>query len=526
MDYIWVAVAFICGFLVKQIGLPPLVGYLAAGFGLHALGFIPDASLDVLADLGVALLLFTIGLKLKIKSLFKTEIWASASGSMSVIMLLATLNGIFLSAISFSHFVGMDWVSAAIVGFSISFSSTVCAVKVLEDKGEMKARHGQIAIGILIIQDIAAVIFVTFAEGETPSLWALTLFLLPLLRPSLSKILEHSGHGELLPLMGFFLAFTGSMLFGLVGLEEHLGALVFGILLSGQKKAVELAKSLLDFKDLFLIGFFLSIGFTALPTIDMFGIALLLTIALPIKTGIIFLSLTQLKLRSRTAFLTSLSLSNYSEFGLIVCAVSVEHGLLPEEWLVIMALAVALSFIFSSIVNLKAHDLYLRWRRVITRFEKPERLNEDQFSQPKNATVLVIGMGRVGTGTYDTLRNELQKDVCGVDVDRDRVTSHLSLGRNVIMADAEDPEFWSHINLSPIHLIMFAMPNYLDIMEAAKQIKLAGFRGKTAGIARYDDEKEKMIADGIDVVFNYYAKVGTGFAEESIHLFDAHHEEI
>jgi len=521
MDYIWVAVAFVCGFLVKQINLPPLVGYLAAGFGLHALGVEPDASLDTLADLGVTLLLFTIGLKLNIKSLFKTEIWAGASGHMGIVVLLTMLNSFILAALGLAYFVDLDWSAAALIGFAVSFSSTVCAVKVLEEKGEMKARHGQIAIGILVIQDIAAVVFVSLATDKTPSWWALALFALPLLRPLLSALLQRSGHGEVLPLVGFFLAFTGGELFELVGLKAHLGALVFAVLLSGHRKASELSKSLLSFKDLFLIGFFLSIGFTAVPTIDMLGVALIMAIALPFKAGLFFLWLTRLKVRSRSAFLAALSLSNYSEFGLIVCSASIMHGLLAKEWLVIMALAVALSFIFSSIINIKAHGLYARWGKFINRFEHPDRLLEDQFSQPDNATVLVMGMGRVGTGAYDTLQGRLQQDVCGIDLNKDCVAIHCRAGRNVITGDAEDPDFWAQIDLESIHLIMLAMPSYLDILEAANQLQLANYHGKISGIARHEDEKQKLLAAGIDEVFNFYAEVGTGFAEESIHLLSS-----
>ena len=521
MDYIWIAVAFVCGFLVKQINLPPLVGYLAAGFGLHALGVEPDESLETLADLGVALLLFTIGLKLNIKSLFKTEIWGSAAGHMSTIVALTTVNCFIFAFFGITHFVELDWTSAALIGFAVSFSSTVCAVKILEERGEMRARHAQVAIGILIIQDIAAVLFVTFATAKIPSWWALTLLALPLARPLFTKLLEHCGHGEVLLLAGFFLAITGGEVFELVGLEYHLGALAAGVLLSGHSKAAELTKSLLGFKDIFLIGFFLSIGFTALPTVDMLGVALIMAIALPVKAGLFFLWLTRLKLRSRSAFLAALSLANYSEFGLIVCSVSVMYGLLAEEWLVIMALAVTLSFIFSSIINAKAHALYSRWHGLITHFERPERLLEDQFSQPDGAAVLVVGMGRVGTGAYDTLKeNWNKKSICGVDVDRSRVTSHCLAGRNVIMADAEDPDFWTHINLDAIQLIMLAMPNYLDILEAAKQLQRVGYQGKIAGIVRYEDERKKLLAAGINVVFNFYQKAGSGFAEQSMHLLD------
>jgi glutathione-regulated potassium-efflux system ancillary protein KefC len=519
MDYIWIAVAFVCGFLVKQINLPPLVGYLVAGFGLHALGVEPDDSLETLSDLGVTLLLFTIGLKLNVKSLFKTEIWGSAASHMGAIVLLTTVNSSILAYFGFQYFVGLDWSAAALIGFAVSFSSTVCVVKILEDKGEMHARHAQVAIGILIIQDLAAVMFVSLATDKSPSWWALALFALPLARPMLIKLLLRCGHGELLPLAGFFLAVTGGELFELVGLKAHLGALVVAVLLSGHGKAAELSKSLLNFKDLFLIGFFLSIGFTALPTVDMLAAAIIMATALPFKAGMFFLLLARLKLRSRSAFLAALSLSNYSEFGLIVCSASVAHGLLAKEWLVIMALAMSLSFVFSSIINAKAHDLYNRWSAGLKRFEHPERLPEDQFSQPGGAAVLVIGMGRVGTGAYDALQEE-QKDVCGIDVDGERVAVHCNGGRNVIMADAEDPDFWSHIDLDAVQLIMLAMPNYMDMLVVVKQLHHAGYPGKMAGIARFEDEKIELQAAGIDVVFNYYANAGAGLAEHSLHLID------
>ena len=345
-------------------------------------------------------------------------------------------------------------------------------------------------------------------------------------KPLLYKLLQHSGHGEILALTGFFLTFTGGALFELVGLKSHLGALVFGLLLSNHIKTTELAKSLLSFKELFLIGFFLSIGFTALPTLEMLEVALLVTLALPIKAALFFLWLTFLKLRSRTAFLSALSLANYSEFGLIVCSVSVSYGLLPKEWLVIMAVSVAISFVFSSIINIKAHKLYRHWGTFIKRFERVDRLPEDQFCSPSNATVLVIGMGRVGTGAYDSLNDELQKQVCGIELDKRRVVSQCRTGRNVIMADAEDPDFWEHIDLTPIHLIMFALPNYSDVLEVSKQLYLAGYQGKTAGIARYVDEEKELLSAGIDVVFNYYAEVGIGFAEQTIHYFDSENRNI
>lgn len=520
MDYIWVAVAFACGFLVKQINLPPLIGYLAAGFGLHALGIQPDASLQTLSDLGITLLLFTIGLKLDVRSLLKTEIWAGASGHMFVIVLITIVNSLILSYLGLKYYVDLNWQSAGLIGLAVSFSSTVCAIKILEERGELRARHGQIAIGILVVQDIVAVIFVTVASGKLPSAWALLLLALPLLRPALNKLLERCGHGEMLPLAGFFLALSAGELFELVGLKAHLGAIVIGTLLSNHDKATELSKSLLSFKDIFLIGFFLSIGFTALPTIDMLVAAFIMAIALPVKAGMFFVWLTMLKTRSRTAFLSAMSLANYSEFGLIVCSVSVSYGLLAKDWLVIMALAVSLSFVFSAVINAKAHGWYSRWSYFIKRFERVERLPEDPFPAAGNATVLVVGMGRVGTGAYDAFNSVLHKEVCGVDVDVERISAQRQEGRNVILGDAEDPDFWEHINLDAIRLIIFSMPNHRDSVEAVQQLKRVGYQGKTAGIAQYEDQKVNLLAAGIDEVFDYFAEVGAGIAEKSGHLVE------
>jgi glutathione-regulated potassium-efflux system ancillary protein KefC len=518
MDYIWVAVAFICGFLVKQISLPPLIGYLAAGFGLHAIGVQPHASLQALSDLGITLLLFTIGLKLNIRSLFKTEIWGGASGHMAAIVLLTTLNSLLLGYLGLKYFTDLDWRTAALIGFAVSFSSTVCAIKILEERGELRARHGQVAIGILVIQDVAAVIFVTLTSGKSPSAWALILLALPLLRPVFDKVLQRCGHGEMLPLAGLFLALSFGEVFELVGLKAQLGALVIGALLSGHDKAVELSKSLLSFKDIFLVGFFLSIGFTALPTVNMLVAAMIMAIALPIKAYMFFVWLTHLKLRSRTAFLSAMSLANYSEFGLIVCSVSVAQGLLAKEWLVIMALAVSLSFVFSSIINANAHRLYSRWSSYIKRFENRERLPEDPFPDPGNATILVVGMGRVGVGAYDAFHEHLQKKVCGVDVDIERITIQRQAGRYVIFGDAEDPDFWAQINLEFIQLIIFTMPNPLDALEAVKRLQYIGYQGKTAAIAQYEDQQNILLEAGVDKVFNFFAEVGAGLAEQSIYL--------
>ncbi|GAB3110239.1 cation:proton antiporter [Aestuariicella hydrocarbonica] len=521
MDFIWILFAFACGLGVRLLSLPPLVGYLIAGFGLNFMGVEPDHTLQTLADLGITLMLFTIGLKLSIRDLLKPEIWAGTNIMMGVWILL--FGGILLGvgAISVSIFTGLTPTSAALIAFASSFSSTVCVVKMLEDSGETRTRHGRLAIGVLVMQDIIAVLFLVFATGELPSAWALLLFALIPARPLIGRLLNSAGHGELLPLTGFFLALGGYELFALVNIKGDLGALIAGILLSQHTKAAELVKSLMSFKDLFLIGFFLSIGFTALPDWSMLGIALCLTLLLPLKFALFFTLLSGLKLRARTAYLTSLALANYSEFGLIVAAISVSNGWLDKQWLVILALAVSISFVFTSTVYRSSHNIYRRHKDKFRRLERSTRLPEDIIVQPTSAEILVIGLGRVGSGAYQSLYQEVGDRVWGMDADRERIRKQKEQGMHVFFGDGEDADLWETLDTSSIKLILLALPTIEDSINVCRQLQSAIYCGQIAAIARYEDERMQLLESGIDKVFNFYTEAGTGFADESLRMINA-----
>lgn len=518
MDFIWILFAFVCGLAVKLISLPPLIGFLLAGFALHFIGVEPTESLNTLANLGITLMLFTIGLKLHLSDLFKREIWASTLSHMGIWTLLFTSFSLLFSIAALPYFTDMNLQTAAILGFALSFSSTVCIIKLLEESGEMKTRHGKIAVGILVMQDVAAVIFLVFATGKIPSVWALGLFGLVFIRPLLDALLNRAGHGEMLPLTGFFLALGGYELFSLVGVKGDLGALLFGVLLSHHAKASELTKSLLSFKDLFLIGFFLSIGFTALPNWSMLGMAAMISSLILIKFVLFFIIFTRLQLRGRTSFLSALALSNFSEFGLIVAALSVESGWINKEWLVILALAVSLSFILTSLFYRYAHQIYGQYKSLIKRYERSTRLTEDRFIQPPRAEILVIGLGRVGKGAFKALQNMVDQRVVGMDADRLRVKEYQEQGMNVFFGDGEDADLWESFNTSSIKLVLLALPSIEDDKNITIQLRSANYQGQIAAIARYQDQREQLLDAGIDNVFNFYTEAGIGFAEESLML--------
>ena len=525
MDFIWILFAFVCGYLMRLVEMPPLIGYLFAGFFLHFIGIEPVSSLDTLADLGITLMLFTIGLKLNVKDLLKTEVWASTLSHMGIWILITGSLFLLLATLAVPYFTDLDLKSAALIAFALSFSSTVCIVKLLEESGEMKTRHGQLAIGVLVMQDIVAVLFLVAATGKIPSIWAIGLLGIFLIKPLLNHMLMRAGHGELLPLAGFFLALGGYELFNLVGVKGDLGALVFGMLLSTHPKASELTKSLLSFKDLFLIGFFLSIGFTALPDWSMLGMATILAILIPLKYLMFFGIFTRLHLRGRTSYLSALALSNFSEFGLIVAYLCVDSGWLSEQWLVILALSVSISFILTSIIYRSAHSFYLRHKEKIKSYESQKPLASDIFIQPRDSEILVIGLGRVGKGAFKALHSMVGDKVWGMDADRNRIKKFQSKGLHVFYGDGEDADLWSNMDTHNIKLILLALPAIDDMLNIAEQLHSANYQGEIAAIARFPDEHDLLVEGGIDKVFNFYTEAGFGFAEESLQLIDYQRDE-
>jgi predicted Kef-type K+ transport protein len=516
IDYhnpLMLAIAFIAGFAFFRIGLPPLVGFLAAGFLLSAMGAETTPLLNELADLGVTLLLFTIGLKLRVGSLLKPEVWGVTTLHMliTVVVFATILLGLGMTGIAV--FAGLDLETALIVAFALSFSSTVFAVTILESVGEAGSRFGRISIGVLIVQDIAAVAFLAASSGKLPSPDAMALLFLLLLRKPILAILTRTGHGELQILIGFVLALGGAQLFEMFNLKGDLGALVVGALIAGHPSSDELAKTLMGFKEVFLVAFFLSIGLAGLPNLDMLIASIVLLALIPFKVALFFLLFTRFRLMATTATRASLALANYSEFGLIVTAIAVSVGWLSTEWMLIDALTLSLSFVFASIINTNPYRIFIRHKDLLKRFEKPDRLIEDAPIDLGNARMIIFGMGRVGTGVYDAMNQLLPGSVIGVDYDSVVVDKHRKSGRNVVGGNASNPEFWDRVIMSPsVEYALLAMPDHRAQVAAIKQTRQNGFKGKIAASAKYPDELQQLNQLGVDAAFNIYAESGAGFA--------------
>jgi predicted Kef-type K+ transport protein len=518
-DLYWIGPALISGLLAVRFGLPPLVGYLIAGFILNAFGFNEYDELAAIGELGVTLLLFTIGLKLDVRSLLRPVIWAGTTLHMLAVIAVFGTGLYWLSLTGLAIFADVDFRIALLIGFALSFSSTVFAVKTLEEKGEYASKYGQLAIGVLIMQDIFAVLFLAVSAGKIPSPWALALFALIPLRVVLFNLMDRTGHGELQILLGLSLAFGGWALFSVLDVKGDLGALIVGALLATHPGAAEMSKKLLGFKDLLLVGFFLSIGMSGTISVAALLVALGLAVLVVLKVILYFGLFTRFRLRAHTSLYASLALANYSEFGLIVGAIAVANGWLSGDWLVIIALALTMTFIAAAPLNARSRELHKKFKAHITPFETAILLPEDAPVDPGDARIAIIGMGRVGTSAYDTLNKQYGDWLIGLDIDPDTVSRHIAAGRNVIHADATDDEFWERTGKSKVSVAMLALPELEQNLGVTRGIRSRYSVGHIFAVVQYPEDAATLKAAGVDTTWSFYAEAGIGYAEEVIAYF-------
>lgn len=521
-DAIWLSIAFVCGLLAKRIGLPPLVGFLLGGFIINFSGFHQGkiySAVEALSDIGVMLLLFTIGLKLKIKTLFKKEIWATAS--LHMVLTILALSGV-LTLLTFSGlqlFTELTFSSSLMISFALSFSSTVFVVKSLESRGEFESYHGKLAIGILIIQDIFAVLFIAFSDRNLPSLWVFALpILLWVLKKLLSKILDTLEHGEMIPIFGFFATFiTGALSFSFLGLKPDLGALVIGMLLVNHPRVDELYNRMAEYKDFFLIAFFINVGLIGLPSASTVLTAFIL-LPLVLFKGVLFLFImSRFQLQPRTAYLGALSLSNNSEFGLIVGVVGLNIGLINEEWLVVLALLMAFSFVIAAPLTNYSHVIFDKFKSLILKINQNTIGEDCEPVDFGNAEYLVIGLGSVGKPAFDTLQTEFGQKVLGLDYNTELIEQLVQNNSNVKWADSTDSELWDKVdssNLKAVFLTLSDEESNLNILKAINRINKKSF--KTFTICHYPDQKLKYTNEGSHFVFDYKNYLGKDYVEQAL----------
>ncbi len=503
----WFAVALVGGAIVGRAGLPVMVGYLLAGAGLGLAGVQATEVLNGIAHAGVLLLLFGVGLHLRVRSLLNRVVIGGGS------LHLAISIGVFVTV---TVPLGLPLGTALFVGTILSFSSTVLAAKDLENREELGAYYGRVAIGILLVQDVVALALILAVGSAKPQLWALALPALALVRPVLAALVKRMSDDGLLLLFAAMLALGAGELFESAGVPGEIGALLAGALLADHPRADELQQRLWSLKEFFLVGFFLQVGMIAIPhpgaLRDALGWVALLTLLLPLKAALFFGLLTALGLRARSAFLSGSALASYSEFTLLAGLAGVERGLISAELFSVITLVTAASFAVNLPVNRMVNAVYERLELRLLKWQRNGEHPDKPLRSLGRSTHMIVGMGRTGAAAYDHLLDQGQRPV-GIDADPVVIQRNLAAGRRVVFGDALDPELLDDLSLEHVRGAVISVPNLSARLRTTVRLKEQAPGIRIATYALRDSELASLREAGADDVHHILSDAGVRLAE-------------
>ncbi len=511
---------------------PLIAAYIFTGVLVGPAGFgwvEGDDPLDLLAQMGIALLLFVVGLKLDprlIRTLGKVVLMITL-----VQVALVTVLGFGLSIL-----LGLSPVTALYVGLGLSFSSTVVIVKLLSDSREINALHGRIALGMLIVQDLVVVLcmVVLTAFDGTGSAW-IDLLLLPLkgfaflgavglvMRYCLPSLLRRFARSQELLMLAatawaVFLSAAGHAL----GFSHEVGAFVAGMSLAATPFHDAIGARLTALRDFLLLFFFVDLGAHInltylndiwLPTLLLSAFALLLK---PILTGGLLLGAGY---GPRTTALTSLTLGQISEFSLILAAMGMAVGHLDEQAVSMMTLVALITITISSYLIRFLHPVYdviqpVMKRLATTGASRDAAGDIDGMVQPR---MVLLGLGRFGARmALGFQRRKLT--VMGVDFDPDILEGSHRLGIPARFGDITDQDLLATLPLDGAAWVVSCIPDRDLNLRLVHNLKTHGYQGRIAVFAHRAEDEAALVEQGADLVLQPFDDA----ADQAVDLVTGH----
>ncbi len=495
------AVAAAAGGVALALRQPVLIAYIVVGIvaGPAILGLISARDqIDLLAQIGVAVLLFAVGLKLDVQHVRHIGPVALATGLGQLAFTIA-IGFVLVLAL------GKRPIDALYVAVALTFSSTIIIVKLLSDKRELDTLHGRIAVGFLIVQDLAVVVaMMTMSAlrdgaGQTAlgfgaslagrvALAGVVLFvLMRWVLPRLSALMARSQ--ELLLVFAVAWGTGGAALGEWAGFSKEAGAFLAGFSLASTGYRDAIAGRLAGIRDFLLLFFFLDLGARLeLGTLgDELGSAAVLSAFVLIGNPLIVMAIMgAMGYRSRTSFLAGLTVAQISEFSIVFVAMGITLGHVGTDVLGLVTLVGIATIAASTYMILYSHPLYERlapWLRAFERRVPHREAAGTREGSEAAPDVVVFGLGRYGSGLLEGLRARGLR-VLGVDFDPEVVREAAAAGHAVRFGDAADPDF---VETLPVRHARWAVATLLGAEShrgLLRALREARFGGELALVAR------------------------------------------
>ena len=512
--------AALVGGVAVALRQPLIVGFIAAGLllGPSGLGVVARTEeFEVLATLGISVLLFLVGLKLDPGLVRTTGPVALATGLGQV--LFTSVGGFGIALL-----LGLEPLPALYVAVALTFSSTIIIVKLLSDKRELDDLHGRIAVGFLIVQDIvvviALVLLTAVAEtggGDVRSRLLVLLLrglgflavLALLMRWVLPGLVGRTARNrELLVLFALAWAVAVAAVGEAMGFSVEVGAFLAGFTLASTPYREAVASRLVSLRDFLLLFFFIDLGarLDLAQTGARLDEAVVLSLFVLIGNPLIVLAIMGLMgYRKRTSFLAGLTVAQISEFSLILAALGLRVGHLDESVAGLVTTVGLITIGLSTYLILYSHQIYERISPYLSIFER-RATRPDQLHSLHEGDVdaILYGAGRHGSLIARSLTDAGWR-VLVVDIDPDALQRAAHSGFEVMYGDAEDPEFLQSLPLDQARWVVSTVPR-LDVNLALLHgLEAYGYQGKVAFTANTLADVERLREESVDVVVSPFA---------------------
>jgi Kef-type K+ transport system membrane component KefB len=525
------------GTLARQ---PLIVSFIAVGLiaGPSALDVVKlDAQIELLSELGIAVLLFLVGIKLDVQLIRSLGLVAVMTGLGQV-----TFTAFFGYLIGLG--LGLDHVTSIYVAVALTFSSTIIIVKLLSDKREIDSLHGQIAMGFLIVQDLVVVLamivlsaigagagaaeggkggsVLTVLASGLAMLAAVVLFVRYVANPLTERLARAP---ELLVIFAIALAAMFAAIGNFVGLGKEVGGLMAGVALASTPYRETISARLAPLRDFLLLFFFIALGATL--DLALLGAhvtaAIIFSLFVLIGNPLIVLAIMgAMGYRKRTGFLAGLTVAQISEFSLIFVAMGVTLGHVTEDALGLVTMVGLVTIAASTYMIAYSHRLYALFEPLLGVFERrgtPRELHEAGAHAASRYQVILFGLGRFGTAIGLRLHRRGIK-VLGVDFNPQAVRRWRALGMEADFGDASDPEFVAELPFRGAGWMVSTVPlhptglSHEDTRRTLIQVaRSAGFTGRIAAASHSAGETDLLSGAGVDLVLEPFQDAADRAAE-------------
>ncbi|HEX8782184.1 MAG TPA: cation:proton antiporter, partial [Steroidobacteraceae bacterium] len=506
--------------LVRRLALPTSLAYLLVGLvlGPHALGVVSDSGTTrLLAELGVAFLLFTLGLEFSLPRMLAMRREVFGLGALQVLATTALFAAL-------GHLLGIGWLTAIVLGGAISMSSTALLLQQLTERAEINRTHGRLAFAMLLFQDLAFVPFFALAamlaaredrSALTESVEVLGTGVLALvgvlavgrwlLRPLFHEI-AHSRLRELFTLTVLLVVLFSAYVSHLSGLSFALGAFLAGMMLGETEYRYQIDAAIRPFRDLLLGLFFVSVGMLLnlhlLGTPRELAIALLMLVTLVALKAVIAALVTLPFTHSRfKALRTGIVMSIGGEFGIALCTVLLQAGLAPEGIVEPLLVAIVLSMVLSPLIlnhNKRVARFLLREHAPLLTAAEREEAATHEIAEREH--VILCGFGRVGQNVGRVLESH-GFEYIALDLDPARIRAARQAGDPVMFGDSSDDEMLTKAGIARATALVISFSDPVTALAILRSVRR--MRPELPVLVRTTDDtrlKELQDAGATDVV--------------------------